>query len=177
MTETSQVAALPIRRCHDGELEVLLVTSRETRRWVLPKGWLKTAHAPSVMAGIEAWEEAGVRGEVAATPLGAFSYYKRRNDTKVLIRVDVFLLDVSLLEPQWPEADQRVRRWFSLIEAAAAVDEAGLKTLILGLRPPAGSNAKARPPCPSTAPTPPSPSRPPTASRTSGLIGPTNSTR
>jgi len=126
-----QCAALPYRWA-DG-LRILLVTSRETRRWVVPKGWLmkgKTAHAA---AAREAMEEAGVVGRIGRTPIGAYRYIKRlKNGAPLECIVDVFPLEVARQLEHWPEQQQRTAHWFAVAEAAAAVDEAGLRDLIEG---------------------------------------------
>lgn len=126
-----QCAALPCMR-HDGELRVLLVTSRETRRWVLPKGWMEKRLAPHALAAKEAFEEAGILGRVERRPLGRYDYLKRDvggADTPCTVRV--FRMRVDRLLDEWPERHERERRWFGLAEAAMAVDESGLAALLL----------------------------------------------
>lgn len=139
-----QCAALPFRR-RDGELQVLLVTSRETRRWVLPKGWMEKRLAPHALAAKEAFEEAGVVGEVERRTIGRYDYLKRGPRDRVTpCSVRVFPLRVERLLDDWPERRQRQRRWFSPAEAAMAVEEGGLVTLLLELalpRDPAAGSA------------------------------------
>ncbi|MPT47854.1 MAG: DUF47 family protein [Sphingobium sp.] len=110
---------------------MLLVTSRETKRWVIPKGNpLKTGPA-HLGAAAEAKEEAGVLGAVCPTPLGSYRYRKRRsNGASVMIDVEVFPLAVNQELSQWKEQDERERRWFSLAEAASVVEEEDLGELI-----------------------------------------------
>lgn len=133
-----QCAALPFRDC-DGEFQVLLVTSRETRRWVLPKGWTEKRGRGAQQAAQEAFEEAGIRGRIETTPIGAYAYPKRLDcGATVTCDVEVFALEVERLLDDWPEKGQRERRWFSLAEAAMAVEEGGLVTLMLRLAVPAG---------------------------------------
>ena len=122
-----QYAALPFRR-REG-LEVLLVSSRGTRRWVLPKGWPKKGCKPHVTAAREAQEEAGVIGEIGRKSLGSYSYLKD-GETSLVCRVDVFPLEVKRQRKTWPEKSQRTTKWFPLALAAEAVDEPGLKELI-----------------------------------------------
>ncbi len=89
-----QYAALPVRRM-GGKLEVLLVSSRETRRWVIPKGWPMAGLSDAESAAREAFEEAGVEGKVAGKPIGSFAYDKRKKcGTLLPLTVDVFRLDV-----------------------------------------------------------------------------------
>ena len=118
-------------------LRILLVTSRETRRWVLPKGWREKGLAPHRLAAKEAFEEAGVVGEVQRRPIGRYDYLKRGPRARVTpCCVRVFPLRVERLLDDWPERRQRQRRWFSPAEAALAVEEGGLVTLLLGLAVP-----------------------------------------
>lgn len=124
-----QYAALPYRRVH-GAIEVMLVTSRETRRWVVPKGWPMKKLAPHEAAAREAYEEAGVEGEVGAEPIGAFDYLKRQMLGVRHCRVEVFPLQVTQEHDLWPECSQRSRRWFASGEAAGAVQEPELQALI-----------------------------------------------
>ena len=84
MTELSQVAAIPIRRGGDGTWQVLLVTTRDTGRWVVPKGWPWANRPDHEAAACEAWEEAGIRGEMREQPRGTFGYEKRRHRNEVV---------------------------------------------------------------------------------------------
>ncbi len=128
-----QHAALPYT-VRNGELLVLLVTSRETRRWVIPKGWPKKNLKPCDTAAEEAFEEAGIVGEVAQNPIRSFVYYKRLAANKRRrCRVDVFLLAVHDVLEEWPEKDQRKREWMTPAQAATKVAEAGLIKLLRNL--------------------------------------------
>src|SRR5919199_4304691 len=129
-----QIAALPYRTSGSGPnapVSVLLVTSRETKRWVIPKGNQESGLSPHAAAAYEAEEEAGVRGAVCPTPLGSYRYRKRRSSgASVMTDVDVFPLAVRGELSEWKEAGERERRWFSLADAAEAVEEADLADLI-----------------------------------------------
>ena len=126
-----QVGVLPMRQTPEGGTEVLLVTSRETRRWVIPKGWPMKGRKPYEAAAREAYEEAGVVGCVGKRPLGFYLYEKRlKNREAVLCQVKVFPLDVRKQLKKFPERGQRDARWFSPSEAAEMVIEAGLAGLI-----------------------------------------------
>ncbi len=115
----------------------MLITSRETRRWVVPKGNAIRGLSAHEAAAVEAWEEAGLRGAVCPTPLGSYRYGKRRRLGGVRERgVLLFPLLVLAQAEDWPERHQRVTRWFDLGQAAAAVNEPGLKLLITGFRAP-----------------------------------------
>jgi 8-oxo-dGTP pyrophosphatase MutT (NUDIX family) len=112
----------------------LLVTSRETRRWVVPRGNPIPKLTPADSAAQEAFEEAGIRGAVSASPLGSYRYDKRRkNGAVVATEVRLFAMAVAEELDSWPEAGQRQRRWFARDEAAEAVDEPDLKDLLRGL--------------------------------------------
>ena len=115
----------------DAPVSILLVTSRESKRWVIPKGNYGSSIAPHAAAAIEAEEEAGVRGAVCPTPLGSFRYRKRKGSgASLMADVEVFPLAVSEELGDWKEKAQRERRWFSLADAARAVDEPDLADLI-----------------------------------------------
>ena len=131
-----QCAAFPFQE-RDGETHVLLVTSRETKRWVLPKGWTEKPGRGSKQAAQEAFEEAGIIGRISTASIGAYTYPKRLdNGVTVTCDVEVFPLAVDRLLEDWPEKSQRERRWFTLSEAAMAVEEGGLVTLMLQLSAP-----------------------------------------
>lgn len=111
----------------------MLVTTRETRRWVIPKGWPMKRLPDRKAAAREAKEEAGVKGHVRRKPIGTYSYFKRRETEFEFIEVTVYLLVVEQVMKEWPEMDQRQRRWFSIEDAEREVGEPGLKALILSL--------------------------------------------
>ena len=129
-----QIAALPYRNVGQGldaPVQILLVTSRETKRWVIPKGNFANTIVPHAAAAQEAEEEAGVRGAVCPTPLGSYRYRKRKGSgASLMADVEVFPLAVTQELKDWKEKGQRQRRWFSLSEAAKAVDEPDLRDLI-----------------------------------------------
>jgi 8-oxo-dGTP pyrophosphatase MutT (NUDIX family) len=128
-----QYAALPVAQI-DGELRVLLVTSRETHRWVIPKGWAEEDLTPSGLAAKEAYEEAGVVGDITSEPVGCYSYSKRLKDgSSIMCDVEVFRMTVERLLPEWPEHGQRERQWFTPRQAAEQVAEAGLIDLLRSL--------------------------------------------
>ena len=129
-SETRQVAALPWRMTDDGR-QILMITSRETRRWVIPKGGRMVGKTDPEAAAQEAMEEAGVRGEMDQTSIGVFRYAKGLKDGGVRqCVVSVYPLEVVVQLGAWPEAHQRERRWMSLSEAADLVHEPDLATLI-----------------------------------------------
>ncbi|NGM35615.1 NUDIX hydrolase [Methylobacterium sp. DB0501] len=137
-----QVAVLPVRAGPDGALQVMLITSRETRRWVVPKGWPMKGLKNYEAAAREAYEEAGLIGRVGRRALGSYFYHKRlKSRDMVLCQVQVFRLDVRKQLKTWPEQSEREGRWFSVPEAAEAVTEAGLAALI---RAAGAEGAKAR---------------------------------
>ncbi len=129
-------------RMHRGRVEVLLITSRDTGRWVIPKGWPMTDRSHAEAAAQEAWEEAGVQGEIAALPIGAFRYAKVLSAKKALdCEVTVFGLRVKGLKDQFPERKQRRRKWFAAPKAARKVQEPGLRELFLMLDHQLAANA------------------------------------
>ncbi|MDX2155467.1 MAG: NUDIX hydrolase [Hyphomicrobiaceae bacterium] len=131
MARLSQVAALPVKRGVADRAEVLLITSRDTGRWVVPKGWPWPRFPDHEAAAKEAWEEAGVRGRVSPDVLGKYTYDKRRNGKSKPVTVSVYLLEVTEEASEWPEQDERRREWFSPRKASELVDEPELKELLL----------------------------------------------
>jgi 8-oxo-dGTP pyrophosphatase MutT (NUDIX family) len=126
-----QYGALPYRRNNDARMEVMLVTSRETRRWIIPKGWPHKGRAPHRSAAREAYEEAGVVGRVRRQPLGSFSYEKRLSTGCIVVcKVDVFALEVRRQSRKWPERHEREVKWLSPAQAAKAVREPTLAKII-----------------------------------------------
>lgn len=119
----AQVAALPVRRADDGSPEVLLVTSRTTRRWIVPKGWRIKGLKDHDAAAREALEEAGVIGKVRKKPFGRYNYWKQMPDHFQLCNVTLYLLQVERQLDHWAEREQRTSRWFSPQDAAQLVDE------------------------------------------------------
>ncbi len=125
---------MPYRATGDGAdtaIQILLITSRESKRWVIPKGNLTAGINPHQAAAAEAEEEAGVVGPVCPTPLGSYRYRKRRrNGASLMVDVEVFPLAVSRELNGWKESAERERRWFGLADAADAVEEMDLSELI-----------------------------------------------
>ena len=127
MGKRNQAAALPLRLSRSGKMKVLLVTSRDTGRWVLPKGWIEKGFKPHEAAAREAEEEAGVRGRIDNEAIGIFSYAKALDRKTVqLIEVSVFPLYVYEVKDTWPEAKVRKRCWVTPDQAAEMLDEPGL---------------------------------------------------
>jgi 8-oxo-dGTP pyrophosphatase MutT (NUDIX family) len=125
-----QVAALPYRK-HGKGVDVLLVTSRETKRWIIPKGWPMKGKKDWNAAAMEAFEEAGVEGRIGKKSLGSYSYDKRtKSGITMPCEVIVYPLDVVAILGDWPEKQERRRKWFPAEEAAKHVDEEGLKAII-----------------------------------------------
>jgi 8-oxo-dGTP pyrophosphatase MutT (NUDIX family) len=133
----NQVAALPFR-VHQGAPEVMLITSRETGRWVVPKGWPQKGRAPHAVAAREAYEEAGLVGNIGKHRIGTYRYAKRLSlQSTVVCKVSVFPLHVEQELEEFPEKLVRRRCWLTPREAADRVQERGLSKLLLGraLRP------------------------------------------
>jgi len=129
-TTDTQYGALPYRITAHG-VEVMLITSRETKRWVIPKGWPMAGKKPHQVAAVEARQEAGVKGVVGKKPIGAYPYSKTLPDgSQRLMFIEVYPLRVTLETKKWREKDERQRTWFRQDEAAALVDEGGLAQII-----------------------------------------------
>lgn len=131
MNHKKQVAALPVRKHESGGIEILLVTSRETRRLVIPKGWPWPGVKDYKAAAEEAREEAGILGKAHKKPIGTYTYEKRKPNGNVPVKVKVFLLEVEQELADWPESNQRERVWCTPAKAAASVAEPELADLIL----------------------------------------------
>lgn len=109
---------------------VLMITSRGTGRWIVPKGWPIPGLTLAQAALAEAWEEAGVRA-ADAVEIGRYDYGKVQDEGfPVPVEVHVFLLRVDELADDYPELGQRRRCWMTLSEAADSVDEPGLAGLL-----------------------------------------------
>ena len=112
-------------------VEVLLITSRDTGRWVIPKGWPMDGKSAPAAAAREAWEEAGVKGTIHENAIGSYRYMKGMpHGLKVDCRVRVFALAVDDMCKNFPEKGERRAEWVDCAEAARRVNEAGLKTLL-----------------------------------------------
>jgi len=125
-----QVAALPYRLGKNG-LEFLVITSRRTRRLILPKGWTMPGKSNSSAAAIEAHEEAGVKGQVSAEPCGSFEYMKDLGEESIRVNALVYPLKVRKVKAEWKERKQRRRKWMSPDEAARKLDDIPLRGLVL----------------------------------------------
>lgn len=125
-----QVAALPFRRRPDGAMEFLLVTSRETGRFVVPKGWPMKGKSDAEAAAEEAEQEAGVTGRIGKRPIGQYRYWKRLKDAFVPMTVTVFALEVDAEMQNFRESAERARGWLRPEQAELLIDEPELKSLI-----------------------------------------------
>jgi 8-oxo-dGTP pyrophosphatase MutT (NUDIX family) len=130
-SERRQVAALPWRRGPDG-IEIMLVTSRETRRWVTPKGGRMPGKTDPEAAAIEALEEAGIEGVTSEHPMGVFRYLKilKRRAPRWCV-VALYGLEVTVEHAEWHEKAERERAWMPREQAARSVSEPDLAALIL----------------------------------------------
>ena len=126
-----QYAALPWR-LENGALQVLLITSLKTKRWIIPKGWPMPGFMPHDCAALEALEEAGVQGPVADKPLGRYRYKKLRKTGEILpCEVHVYPMRVTDRKKTWSEKKARKSQWCSIAEALTHVRETGLRRLIV----------------------------------------------
>ncbi len=131
----TQFAALCYRIKND-KVQVLLVTSRRTKRWIVPKGWPIDGQTPGDSAAQEAWEEAGVVGRADQRPLGMFSYNKHMGDDDGLpVAAMVYAVKVKSLSIDYPEAAERKRKWVTRKKAAQMVDSPELSRILRDFDP------------------------------------------
>ena len=130
MPRSKQVAALPWRRGKAG-VEILLITTRTTKRWVIPKGWPMDGKADHDAAAQEAFEEAGVQGVVSSESLGDYCYFRVSDKGNARqIKVTVYPLRVDHELSDWPERAERERRWMGCSDAAALAGEPELVAVL-----------------------------------------------
>jgi 8-oxo-dGTP pyrophosphatase MutT (NUDIX family) len=125
-----QYGALPYRFTPAAALEILLVTSRESKRWIIPKGWPIKGLRPYKSAAREAFEEAGVSGRIGVKSIGLFTYDKILDDGCVDCEVRVFPLLVKQQSKTWPEIEERTAQWVAPDRAFALIKDSGLKLLV-----------------------------------------------
>ncbi len=131
----SQFAAL-CYRFKNNKIQVLLITSRGTGRWIVPKGWPMDGHTPAQSALQEAWEEAGVRGKAQDLCLGLYSYRKIVAGEESLPCVAmVYPVQVKSLASDYPERRERRRKWVSRKQAAQLVAEPELARILRDFDP------------------------------------------
>ena len=130
--KTKRQSAAMIFRGAGESCELLLITSRDTGRWIVPKGWIEEGEDGADAAVRETWEEAGLIGEIQpGGPIGCYRYIKQRERRRdALCDVDVYLLKLLEERKQWPESDERRRKWFPVATAIGLVAEEGLKDVI-----------------------------------------------
>jgi 8-oxo-dGTP pyrophosphatase MutT (NUDIX family) len=118
------------------KIEVLVISSRDTGRWIVPKGWPMKKKKPHEAAAIEAWEEAGVKGAVHKTAVGRYTYLKFLDDGDVVPTiVDLFQIEVTVQQDEFKEKGQRRIVWVEPDEAARRVRELELKSLLVDFKP------------------------------------------
>jgi 8-oxo-dGTP pyrophosphatase MutT (NUDIX family) len=131
-----QYGALCFRYDEGSGVLVLVITSRASKRWIIPKGWPIKGKKPHEVAATEAWEEAGVRGKVEKKAVGSYTYLKEIEGGNVVpCVVDVFQLEVSELDGNFKERGQRALAWVAPDEAARRVREIELKSLLVEFKP------------------------------------------
>jgi len=124
-----QAATIPWRR-HNGRIEIALITSMGSGRWIIPKGLIDPGETAAQTAVKETIEEAGLHGELSAEPIGEYRYNKWGGTCIV----QVYTLKVTHIDDDWLEADERERRWFAIEDAANAVREDDLRELIRSMQ-------------------------------------------
>lgn len=120
-----QSGAIPVR-FREGAWQVLLITSRNKGKWIIPKGIIQPSMTPAASAAQEAWEEAGVVGYLHPEPVGRYCYDKWGGTCTV----EVFLLEVEQIESVWPEGESRKREWYSWEEALQKVEQEALRKVL-----------------------------------------------
>ena len=129
-TARIQYGALPYRFTPAAALEILLVTSRESKRWIIPKGWPIKGLRPAKSAAREAFEEAGVNGRIGMKSIGFFTYDKMLDDSCIGCEVRVFPLLVKQQSDTWPEIKERAAQWVAPDKALALIKDSELKLLV-----------------------------------------------
>ncbi|MEY1554801.1 NUDIX hydrolase [Yoonia sp. R2331] len=130
----TQFAALCYRFEAD-KLKVCIVTSRRSKRWILPKGWPMHKETPADAAATEAWEEAGLTGRPIDRCLGVYAYVKTMSKSLAPVVVMVYPLEVHEEHDKWPERKQRKRKWLSPKKAAKRLAEPELRRIVAGFDP------------------------------------------
>ncbi|MDG1351762.1 MAG: NUDIX hydrolase [Sulfitobacter sp.] len=132
----TQFAALCWRKKR-GKVQILLVTSRRRKRWIVPKGWPMEGKTPAECALIEAWEEAGVQGVASDACIGVYSYARLREGEAIIpCLAMLYPVQVKTLKKKFPEVRDRRRKWVSRKKAAKMVGQRELQKLIIGFSPP-----------------------------------------
>lgn len=142
MNARRQVAALPLRLAKNGSIEILLVTSRDTGRWIIPKGWTSKRLKDCKAAAREARQEAGVKGKILREAIGTYRYIKRELGNGALVEVRVFLLKVSKRCKRWPEKRERRQAWFDIEDATSRVSDPELSIIISMLQERNGDDSR-----------------------------------
>ncbi len=125
----TQFAVLAYRVVKD-KVQICLVTSRGTGRWIVPKGWPMPGQTPAEAAAMEAWEEAGLKGRVHPQSLGLFSYDKRIDGAALPVIAVVYAMKVKRAHSDWPEAGERRRKWMGLKKAANRLSDPELRHIV-----------------------------------------------
>ena len=121
----NQSGIIPFRRDGD-DIKILLITTRHRKRWIIPKGVVEPGLSPQESATEEAFEEAGIRGNIYPDAIGEYQYNKWGG----VCTVKVFLFEVTEILDDWPESDIRQRRWVSITEAVEIIEKSALKEMI-----------------------------------------------
>jgi 8-oxo-dGTP pyrophosphatase MutT (NUDIX family) len=116
-----QAAALPLRRGR-----VCLITSRNGKRWIIPKGWIEPGQSAGETALQEAWEEAGLVGALEREPIGTYLYEKDGQQ----FHVTVFVMKVTSVEQDWPERNFRERSWVNPVGFFDRIEDQGLAEVV-----------------------------------------------
>lgn len=121
----NQSGVIPYRQ-KNGKIEILLITTRDRQGWVIPKGGIVNGMSPPASAAKEAWEEAGVIGQVDVNELGTYEYRKQGK----IYRVKMYLLPVEMVSDIYPEASKRYRQWLDATQAIKIIKRDALKRIL-----------------------------------------------
>lgn len=129
-------------RIRNEKVQVLIVTSRRTKRWIMPKGWPMDGVTPGDAALQEAWEECGVKGRVKGGIVGFYTYRKEMGEKRRLCMVIMYAVKVKTLKSKYPEATERKRKWVSVKKAAKLLDDKELAQIVKNFDPVPAAVAK-----------------------------------
>jgi 8-oxo-dGTP pyrophosphatase MutT (NUDIX family) len=135
MTATNPIlhqAGVIAYRILNGNVQVLLMTSRDSGRWIIPKGNVNGSATPAKAAKKEAYEEAGLKGTISSSiPLGIYTYFKKLESGEArAAAVEVYLLHVNQQLKKWPEQAERNLSWVTMKEAVELIEEPGVVPLL-----------------------------------------------
>lgn len=106
--------------------KVVLINARGSNRWIIPKGSIEWELSAQDSAAKEAFEEAGIKGEVSQEEIGTYSYEKLGGRYKVRL----YFMEVSKLKDKWDEDYFRKRKLVSPKQAIKKVVPAAVSKIM-----------------------------------------------